>query len=78
MSAFSHCFLGILRNVNECHLSCVRDVDFGLIVIHGEEKHYIVGPFQILSKSAGSCCVEDRLGITYTMEISNLYHFVSF
>lgn len=71
-------FVTILKNVNGSLLCCCWDVDFGLIVILGEEKRIIVGPLQILSEFAESSIVEDMPGISYTIESSNFYRVYLF
>lgn len=74
----SDIFAEILKNINHVSSSCVRDVNFGFLIILGKVKYALVGPFQIVKEMADTCMVEDTLDIMYFVDLFDLYQVFLF
>lgn len=62
----------IVQNILQTSFACVRDVNFVFIVILGDLKKVIVGPFQVIGEFANLCIVEDTLGIHYIVDVHRI------
>lgn len=68
----------VQANVSIVSTTCVRDVNFGFIVILGVLRCHMLGTLCIVREIDSKCIVEDRFGILFTVYFTNYYKVFCF